>query len=586
VQDPEFPGGESEGDTAAVAGAVVNRSYSVVAGNGPAVVSGKKAKANPEVATSFDGLNFRDQRTANNGNQFSVEPPDQSLCVGNGYVVEAVNDVLRVFDSAGAPVSGVVDLNTFYGYPAAIDRTTLLRGPFVTDPICHFDVDTQRFYQAVLTLDVDPVSGAFTGPNHIDIAVSNTSNPTGSWTIYRLPVQDDGTQGTPNHHCSLGPCIGDYPHIGADKHGIYITTNEYSLNGPEFKAAQIYAFSKTALASGAANVAVTQLDTTGLDAGNPGFTVWPAESPGNQYANGQGGTEYFLSSNAAEEANGDGSSTSLLVWALSNTKSLNSANPALSLSNTALTVGLYAVPPKANQKAGDFPLGQCINDTTMITPFGPGCWQFLFLAEPAHNEVISHLDANDTRMQQVYYANGKLWGALDTAVTIPGDGARAGIAWYIVDPSVSAHGLSASLDKQGYVAIAGNNVTYPALAVNTSGRGAIAFTLVGNDYYPSAAYASLDAKAGVGDIHLAAAGLGPSDGFTSYKAYVGDPPRTRWGDYGAAVVVGDHIWIASEYIAQTCTLAQYVAAPFGSCGGTRAALGNWATRITDLNMHP
>jgi hypothetical protein len=189
-------------------------------------------------------------------------------------------------------------------------------------------------------------------------------------------------------------------------------------------------------------------------------------------------------------------------------------------------------------------------------------------------------------MQQVYYSNVKTLSLLDSALIFPVDGARAGIAWYIVDPSVSAHGVSASVNKQGYVAIAGNNVTYPALAVNTSGRGAIAFTLVGNDYYPSAAYASLDAKAGVGDIHLAAAGLGPSDGFTSYKAEVGDPPRTRWGDYGAAVVVGDHIWIASEYIAQTCTLAEYVATPFGSCGGTRAALGNWATRVTDLNMHP
>jgi hypothetical protein len=29
------------------------------------------------VKATFDGLNFFDQRFANNGNQFSVEPPDQ-----------------------------------------------------------------------------------------------------------------------------------------------------------------------------------------------------------------------------------------------------------------------------------------------------------------------------------------------------------------------------------------------------------------------------------------------------------------------------------------------------------------------------
>jgi hypothetical protein len=112
----------------------------------------------------------------------------------------------------------------------------------------------------------------------------------------------------------------------------------------------------------------------------------------------------------------------------------------------------------------------------------------------------------------------------------------------------------------------------------------MAFTLVGADHYPSAAYASLDDKVGAGDIHVAAAGLGPDDGFTSYVAYIGSPPRTRWGDYGAAVPDGNTMWIASEYIGQTCTLAQYTSAPFGSCGGTRTSLGNWDTRITELNL--
>jgi hypothetical protein len=87
----------------------------------------------------------------------------------------------------------------------------------------------------------------------------------------------------------------------------------------------------------------------------------------------------------------------------------------------------------------------------------------------------------------------------------------------------------------------------------------------------------------VGPIHVAAAGLGPADGFTSYKAFVGDPPRTRWGDYGAAVTDGNTIWIASEWIGQTCTLEQYLTGAIGSCGGTRTSLGNWSTRISKLD---
>ena len=38
-------------------------------------------------------------------------------------------------------------------------------------------------------------------------------------------------------------------------------------------------------------------------------------------------------------------------------------------------------------------------------------------------------------MQQVTYANGKLWGALDTAINPDGGAQRAGIAWYIVNPN-------------------------------------------------------------------------------------------------------------------------------------------------------
>jgi hypothetical protein len=571
---PEFAGAtDNDPGPAPYNGSIVDRSQSQSGNNGVSVNSGKKAKSNPELNVSFDGLNHRQQRLANGGNQFSLEPPDQGLCASSSYVMETVNDVLRVFNTSGTALSGVVDLNTFYGYPAAINRTTGVRGPFVTDPSCYFDPDTQRWFQVVLTLDTRP-NGSFTGPNHLDIAVSQTSNPTGSWTIYRVPVQDDGTQGTPNHGCSLGPCLGDYPHIGADANGFYITTNEYSFFGPEFIAAQIYAFSKSTLASNAASIAVTQFNTVGAVNGNPGFTVWPATTPAGAYATDLGGTEYFLSSDAADEANGTGSSTDLIVWGLTNTQSLNTASPALNLSNTVLTVNQYAIPPKADQKAGDFPLGQCLNDVP--------CTTFLNgRTDPFAPEVESHLDSNDTRMQQVVFANGKLWGALDTALTLNGVN-KAGIEWFIVKPSVSSSGVSGSVALQGYLGLANNNLTYPAIGVTASGRGVMAFTVVGADNYASAGYASIDAQVGVGDIHIAKAGLGPDDGFTSYKFYVGDPPRTRWGDYGYTAVVGNSIWIASEYIGQTCTLAQYESAPFGSCGGTRSSLGNWDTRISKV----
>ena len=60
--------------------------------------------------------------------------------------------------------------------------------------------------------------------------------------------------------------------------------------------------------------------------------------------------------------------------------------------------------------------------------------------------------------------------------------------------------------------------------------------------------AGIDAKIGVGDIHVAAEGVGPDDGFTGYKPTASNGTRPRWGDYGAAASDGDSIWIASEYV--------------------------------------
>ena len=439
--------------------------------------------------------------------------------------------------------------------------------------------------------------------------MSATADPTGSWNIYKVPAQNDGTDGTPNHQCN-GPCLGDYPHIGADASGFYITTNEFCFfsdcpgtPGNSFRAAQVYAISKSQLAAGAANPTMALLDTLNLvNTGTqiePGFTVWPAQSPGTLSFNlNNGGTEYFLSSIAVFEATG--SATQIVQWTLTNTASLDSGSPSLNLSNKLISVKQYGVPPKQSQPGSgtlattDTPQGYCINDTTTVLFNGQvGCWRLLFGGQPAHNEVISRPDANDSRMQQVMYANGKLWGALDTALNPDNGPHRAGLAWYILNPAVGKVVL------QGYLGATGFDFTYPAIGVTSSGRGVVAFTATGDTLNPSAGFAPIDAIVGVGPWNVINGGTGAAqdDGFTSYKSQVGNPPPTRWGDYGAAAVDGSSVWIASEYIANACVYTDW-GGPFflggtgdnllGTCGGAnhgpgvRSALGNWSTRISQL----
>jgi hypothetical protein len=524
------------------------------------------------LGTHFQGLNLHDQRFANGGNQFSVEPPDQALCAGNGYVVEAVNDVMRVFKTDGSAATGVVDLNTFYEYPPAIVRSgphAGERGPSITDPVCIFDAQTQRFFLVVLTLDHVGLTATLSGTNHLDIAVSDSANPTSGWTIFKLPVQNNGTDGTPNHGCTNGFCLGDYPHIGADANGIYLTTNEFAVFGSGFFGAQIYGISKSLLTGGTGSAVL--FNTLGAGPDGAGFTVWPASVPGTTYATDNNGTEYFLSSNAV--FSDAGTSSQILQWTMTNTASLNSASPSPSLAVTTIPVAQYAVPPRATQPAGNRPLSQCIADTTIF----PTC-NTTVAGIGSHNNATfgppnGALNSNDSRMQQVMYANGKLWGALDTAITVNNQ-TRAGIAYFVVNPS------SNNIMLQGQAGVDGSDLTYPAIGVTDSGRGVIAFTLTGDSDFPSAAYASLDAHVGMGDVNVSAAGAGAWDGFTSYVVF--GAGRPRWGDYGAASVTGNSIWIASEYVAQTCTYADYLVVPRGQCGGSRAPLGNWSTHISNV----
>lgn len=571
--DAALNGGDADGNSDLGSQTIgINRSLpGTTTGHGNPTSS--KPKSNPALSIHFQGLNFHDQRFANGGNQFSVEPPDQGLCAGNGFVLETVNDVLQVYDPAGnALLNGgqPVDLNTFYGYPAAIVRTgpnAGQRGPSITDPSCIYDQVIGRFVHVALTLDHVGTTAKLAGTNHLDIAVSDTGDPTGTWTIYKLPVQNNGTEGTPDHHCNSGFCLGDYPHIGADANGIYLTTNEFAFTGPGFYGAQIYGIGNNVLTGGSGGVVL--FDTLGTGPDGAGFTVWPAQTPGSQFDTDNGGTEFFLSSDAVFSNNG--TSNIILLWTMSNTSSLNSVAPDPTLVLSPIAVDTYAVPPRAKQPAGDRPLSDCIADTVIF----PTC-NVVIAGVASHNNSTfgppnGSLNANDSRMQQVSYANGTVWGALDTAVNVGGQD-RAGVAFYVINPN------SRKLSLQGQTGITSTDLTYPAIAVTPSGRGVMTFTLTGDNDFPSAAFAGMDAKMGMGNVQVAASGAGPWDGFTSYVIF--GSGRPRWGDYGAAAVEGSDIWVASEYTAQTCNYAQYLVSPAGQCGGTRGALGNWSTHIS------
>lgn len=497
------------------------------------------AQPGEELGTNFAGLTFHNsRRDADGGNQLSGEPPDQGLCVGNGELIEPINDVIAIYDTAtGTRTSGFESLNQFFFNQHEIDRSdpnNLVFGNFVSDPRCFYDASTNRFFMTMLSFGRDPVTGAFEAPGQVQIATSKTGTPTtnpADWNFFTLDVTNDGRDGEVTH--PICPCLGDQPLIGVDANGVYISTNEFPIdpNEPGFDGAQVYAIQKSALIAGTTpNVQRFEgtqgpipLDQTNYVNGIPG-SLQPALTPSGNFETADNGTEYFLGGLEFGKKPFQ-LDNRIAIWALTNTASLNTT-PDLHLSDRIVTSEIYGLPPAIVQPKGPTPLTD------------------------SFKEHESLLDGGDDRMQAAIFEHGHLWGALDTTVKTPTRGVQVGTAYFMLTPSVDGDGNpSGTMDKQGYLSVNGNSVTRPSIAVTSSGKVVIGVSLIGPDYFPSAAYTTFDDSLGSAPttLHVAARATVPADGFSGLRAEGADGIE-RWGDYGFAAVDGSSVWVANEWI--------------------------------------
>lgn len=495
-------------------------------------------------ARGFDGISHADQRLANDGNQYSKEPPDGATCQGNDGAVEMVNSALQFYTGDGTLVSPPLAANEFWGLPPEIDRTTdpvSFPGPSLADPRCTFDVGSGRMFLIFWGTGQDPVSGGFTGENVFYIAVSATTDPFGEYLLYALEVSPPGSPG-----CETA-CLADFPTAATDANTYVLSYNEFGLvdDAFEFNTSKLVILSKAELVAGTGGP--VELRDAPEVGGVPPFAIQGGiVPPRGSYETARGGTLWMVSSRDFDETGAD----TLGLLALVNTSAIDT-DPAAIRIRTAVVDGVlpHRNPPKGRQREGPRPLGESVG------------------------EPLPVLDTGDTRTQPTKFAGGHLWTVIDTQVGMGGR-ARAGLLHLEVAPRFrDGGGIAGRVVDQGYVAVAGHDVTYGDVAVTGNGRRAmLVASLTGPSYYPSAVFGRLVPGEGVDGLHIYRRGVAPEDGFTCYVAFVGDNSRgCRWGDYSEANLGTDgNFYFETEYITPRL----------------RTELANWGTAIGVLPARP
>ncbi|MEQ8768989.1 MAG: hypothetical protein RIB60_00615 [Phycisphaerales bacterium] len=168
-------------------------------------------------------------------------PPDPALAVGPNHVVVSVNQSLAFYTKAGTLQFQAI-LGS-QGSPGFFE--TVGAGNFAFDPKCFYDHYADRF--VVLALEV------YSTTAYVTIAVSDDSDPNGTWYKYRTDAVT--TIGSSTYWW-------DYPGLSFDQDAYYVTSNLFILQGGGngFGGAGYRVFDKAPLLSGAPAVFSTLRD--------------------------------------------------------------------------------------------------------------------------------------------------------------------------------------------------------------------------------------------------------------------------------------------------------------------------------------
>ena len=198
----------------------------------------KNKAAAAQIGTSFDGIN----------NVMGYSPPDTNGDVGPNHYVQTVNVAMAIWDKEGNQLMAPTAINGLWaGFGGLCEFTN--NG----DPIVLYDEAADRWLISQFAFDSSMTD------NHECIAISTTSDPTGSYFLYDF---------------AYGTLFNDYPHFGVWTDGYFMGVNQF---GASFEGGGVVAYERDKMLVGAPAQQV-KFDMSSM--GSTVFTPMPLDMDG------------------------------------------------------------------------------------------------------------------------------------------------------------------------------------------------------------------------------------------------------------------------------------------------------------------
>ncbi len=415
-------------------------------------------------------------------------PGDPNIAVGPNQIVQVVNSDIAVFDKNG---------NIYSGYPKSLGSIWAnLGGPCATnnagDPVAQYDKLADRFIISEL--------GSLSSPYSECIAVSTTNDPTGSYYLYSY---------------SFGSNLNDYEKIGVwptASNSAYLATYNLFANGSTFVGAELCAYDRTAMLSGASSPA------------NVCFTV----------SNGS----YLPADLDGSNAPSDGSPALFLSFDTLSSLSMYQLSPNFSSPSSSTLTQMPDIP---------------------VASFSEACGGGTCVPQPGTSEQLDSL--GDRLMYRLAYRKFADHEALvvNHSVAV---GSTVGVRWYELRRT---SGSAFSLYQQGTFSPDSTYRWMGSIAMDQVGDIALGYSTSSSTVYPSITYTGRVPSDPLGTMETEST-LQPGGG--SQTGY------TRWGDYSAMRIDPSDdctFWYTNEYYPVTSSYAWHTAIgsmKFTNCTGS------------------